>query len=452
LRELRRKVRTLLTDDKIPENDKTPEKIAKAIREDPLVKELLQFSRKRKSWTFDNAQVAASVLLPWLPGKPAKPLLRELFQVKTIWRSLNRYRTTFPAIAEAVEWARRGGTRLSYLAKESTRSGTKTFSESGSEWRNLARLMPADGFDPWAPLYGYRRPSLSDSPLRWRVSELQPALRSMVEKDTRLEMILRSRETRWDEEKGSRLRETLLLVIQGWLPVTAMRHMDLDMPKTTFLSLARNPKLCGMMLDKQGEVWNMKLDQSILSGVEFVRLLARIPPRGRKLLFGLVWENGVRVAEPEDEEVWMVDICYSMHVENKLGYSRISELTKLGRDQVRKMFELPEYKAIVGEERFAEAGNVNTLHDRIEHGKEVRKSIVDAISRLRERHRKAGPEQIADQIGMKPDAVGAHLRILLRAGSVVKLPRRLGYDLPSSLEENALPKAEHPLMAPEVPA
>jgi len=361
LQEVRAVVRKLVAD------GKTPEQIAEKIGRLPYIKKSLEFAVERFS-KFSDKQVAIFTLKPWLPDHVANAILGALFRrdPNNISTSNKSFETTSKDILRAAEWMRHGGVHLSYLAKKTGHNGERTFSESGAEWRKLARLMPADGFDPINPVYGYRRPESNDEPLPWHVSELQPTLRTMVEKDPRLEEILRSRETRWDEEKGPRLRESLLLIIQGWVPITAMRHMKLDMPKTTFLGLLRNPKLCGMMLvGKQRELWNLKVNESILSGEEFVILQLRIPPRGGKHLFGLIWEKGDRIADADGEETWMVDNCYTMHIESQMGFTRIAQLTGLSRDTVRHMFEREEYKAIVGEERWIQGRAINTLHARV---------------------------------------------------------------------------------------
>ncbi len=400
LREIQTSVRGLV------EQGLTPRKIIKVIREDDYVKRLLDYVRKdTEGRRFNRTQIAMHLLEPWLPEKMSTAILGEIFDrtQSNVRTSLRRYKRTLPAIAEALDWARRGGTRLSYLAKqrrnpaEGEMEPPKTFSESGAEWRWLARLMPADGFDPYAPSFGYRRPSEKDKPLDWNVDQLQGAIRQRVQQNPRLEKTLRSRETRWDPEKGPKMREACLQVIQGWNPVTAMKYEQVGLPKTTFLGLLRNPRLCGMVYDSQGELWVLKTDQSILSGTEFVLLQIRTPRRGAKQLFGLVWENGIRVVntdtvlnpdasansetgkiEPEliDDEVWIVDVLFTMHIDLQMGFTRIAQVTGFQRDTVRQMFERTEYKAIVGEERWNEARSVNTLHARVEHGKEVRKRIL----------------------------------------------------------------------------
>ncbi len=411
LKDLRTTVRQIAVE------GKDPTRIAREIRKHPYIVKALEFARKkqRPKPKFENVQVAAAVLVPWLPERTAKPLLRELFGVKNIWRSVNRFKLTAPAIMEAAKWILESGYRATPVIERMRRSG--------NSMQRLRRLAHAEGFLQKLPAAGFRRPGANDQPLDWTVSQLQPALRAMVQQDPKLERILRGWEVRFDEKEGPRITELALSVIRGHNVNTAAKELHLPYKSVSFSTFLRKPILYGKLGDKEGNLWDAKINKAPLTKDQFDLLQRRIPPEGVSQLVGLLWDEDAWIAHSEGAE--LVEDIYYLHIELEMGYGAIAELTGLARGRVQKMFERTEYVAVVGEERFEDGRRASirrNIQSSKQHGEELRKKILVTIKELKKERGIARRNEIAARAELEPTTVRFHLKLMDRDGWVLRLP------------------------------
>ncbi len=145
---------------------------------------------------------------------------------------------------------------------------------SRTRWLNNFPLYVKNGFYPWDPSTGYRRPTPGElSGESVRNTRISDDLAKLVAEDPEIEKLLRKFQLRREKQMAERLRETILLVTKDHRgPLQALREKQLAVKKTTFLALLRNPILYGMIRSPyDGELYRAVLgpDKPIISREEY---------------------------------------------------------------------------------------------------------------------------------------------------------------------------------------
>jgi hypothetical protein len=323
--------------------------------------------------------------------------------------------------------------RLLRSARFEEQIDTENRRQSRMRWLNLFPLLIKDGFYPWHPPTGYRRPTGGElTGEARRKIRMSSELAAKVAEDPSLEKMLRRFQLRRDNEVADELRGVILLIHEGWLPLRAAREKELSVKNTTFLALLKDPILYGMILDKKtGQLYEARADKPIISKEEFDNLQRRRPPRGGKNLFGFIWDNKKRIADPNEK--WMVDIVYEMRLQ-KLSNPQVSKLTGMSLELVRSLFYVKSYRDLVGVEKWEKARRVKLFPEasrRAEKGKQIRLRILQAMWNLRRQDKPIFPVALAKEIAdvqIRSDAIAKHLQKMETAGMVKQLARRRGYE------------------------